>query len=207
MTPAGRVSAKPRAPKGQHPRNLSGTRTGRDRHLWSAKARDRRGARQRSLSFRGGSMTDFAVRHIGPTSAEQRHMLDSLGYSSLDELITAALPAGTPPSAPDLPDPLTETQALAELRRMADRNRVLTSMIGLGYYDTITPAVIRRNVLENPAWYTAYTPYQPEISQGRLEALLNFQTMVADLTGLEVANASMLDEGTAAAEAMTLMHR
>jgi glycine dehydrogenase len=155
-------------------------------------------------------MTDFAVRHIGPTSAEQRHMLDSLGYSSLDELTAAALPAGTPAADPaglHLPDPLTETEALAELRRMAGRNQVLTSMIGLGYYDTITPAVIRRNVLENPAWYTAYTPYQPEISQGRLEALLNFQTMVADLTALPWAGASLLDEATAAAEAMTLALR
>ena len=152
-------------------------------------------------------MTDFAIRHIGPTPAEQRHMLDSLGYSSLDELTTAALPEGTPPAELDLPDPLTETQALAELRRMASRNQVLTSMIGLGYYDTITPAVIRRNVLENPAWYTAYTPYQPEISQGRLEALLNFQTMVADLTALPWAGASLLDEATAAAEAMTLARR
>src|SRR5437868_2277346 len=129
-------------------------------------------------------MTDFAVRHIGPAPAEQRHMLGSLGYSSLDELTTAALPEGTPPSGLDLPEPLTETQALAELRRMAARNQVLTSMIGLGYYDTITPAVIRRNVLENPAWYTAYTPYQPEISQGRLEAPLNFQTRVADRAGV-----------------------
>ena len=152
-------------------------------------------------------MTDFAVRHIGPTTAEQRHMLGSLGYSSLDELTTAALPEGTPPAELDLPDPLTETQALAELRRMAGRNQVLTSMIGLGYHDTITPAVIRRNVLENPAWYTAYTPYQPEISQGRLEALLNFQTMIADLTGLPWAGASLLDEATAAAEAMTLARR
>src|SRR5580704_10212689 len=152
-------------------------------------------------------MTDFAVRHIGPTPAEQRHMLDRLGYSSLDELTTAALPEGTEPAVLRLPDPLTETQALAELRRMAGRNQVLTSMIGLGYFDTITPAVIRRNVLENPAWYTAYTPYQPEISQGRLEALLNFQTMVEDLTGLPVAGASMLDEATAAAEAMTLARR
>src|SRR5215475_15530788 len=152
-------------------------------------------------------MTDFAVRHIGPTPAEQRHMLDSLGYSSLDELTTAALPEGTPPSGLDLPDPLTETQALTELRRMAGRNQLLTSMIGLGYYDTITPSVIRRNLLENPAWYTAYTPYQPEISQGRLEALLNFQTMVEDLTGLPIAGASLLDEGTAAAEAMALAHR
>jgi len=152
-------------------------------------------------------MTDFAVRHIGPTPAEQQHMLGSLGYSSLDELTTAALPDGTPPAGLHLPDPLTETGALAELRRMAGRNQLLTSMIGLGYYDTITPAVIRRNVLENPAWYTAYTPYQPEISQGRLEALLNFQTMVADLTGLPWAGASLLDEATAAAEAMTLARR
>jgi glycine dehydrogenase len=152
-------------------------------------------------------MTDFAVRHIGPTPAEQGHMLGSLGFSSLDELTTAALPAGTPPAGLHLPDPLTETEALAELRRMAGRNQVLTSMIGLGYYDTITPAVIRRNVLENPAWYTAYTPYQPEISQGRLEALLNFQTMVADLTGLPWAGASLLDEATAAVEAMTLARR
>src|SRR5213595_3806213 len=152
-------------------------------------------------------MTDFAVRHIGPTPAEQGHMLGSLGYSSLDELTTAALPDGTPPADLHLPDPLTETGVLAELRRMAGRNQLLTSMIGLGYYDTITPAVIRRNVLENPAWYTAYTPYQPEISQGRLEALLNFQTMVADLTGLPLAGASMLDEATAAAEAMALAHR
>ncbi len=152
-------------------------------------------------------MTDFAVRHIGPTPAEQRHMLGSLGYSSLDELTTAALPDGTPPADLHLPDPLTETAALAELRRMAGRNQLLTSMIGMGYYDTITPAVIRRNVLENPAWYTAYTPYQPEISQGRLEALLNFQTMVADLTGLPWAGASLLDEATAAAEAMTLARR
>src|SRR6266702_3316458 len=152
-------------------------------------------------------MTDFAVRHIGPTQAEQLHMLGSLGYSSLDELTTAALPDGTPPADLHLPDPLTETGALAELRRMAGRNQLLTSMIGLGYYDTITPAVIRRNVLENPAWYTAYTPYQPEISQGRLEALLNFQTMVADLTGLPWAGASLLDEATAAAETMTLALR
>ncbi|MBV9204172.1 MAG: aminomethyl-transferring glycine dehydrogenase [Actinobacteria bacterium] len=160
-------------------------------------------------------MTDFAHRHIGPSEAEQQHMLDSLGYSSLDELITAALPEGTvaptprpaSSSLPRLPGPLTETEALAELRRMAGRNQVLTPMIGLGYYGTITPAVIRRNVLENPAWYTAYTPYQPEISQGRLEALLNFQTMIADLTALPWAGASLLDEATAAVEAMTLARR
>ena len=125
-------------------------------------------------------MTDFATRHIGLDEAAQRLMLASLGYSSLDELIRAALPEGTEPAQLTLPAPLTETQALAELRRMAGRNQALTSMIGLGYYGTVTPAVIRRNVLENPAWYTAYTPYQPEISQGRLEALLNFQTVIAD---------------------------
>src|SRR5271166_550989 len=152
-------------------------------------------------------MTDFAVRHIGPSPAEQLHMLGSLGFSSLGDLITAALPEGTQAPQLSLPDRLTETEALTELRRMAGRNQVLTSMIGLGYYDTITPAVIRRNVLENPAWYTAYTPYQPEISQGRLEALLNFQTMIADLTALPWAGASLLDEATAAAEAMTLARR
>jgi glycine dehydrogenase len=152
-------------------------------------------------------MTDFTARHIGPSPADQQRMLADLGYSSLDQLTSAALPAGTPAANPSLPEPLTETGALAELRRMAGRNQVLTSMIGLGYYDTVTPAVIRRNVLENPAWYTAYTPYQPEISQGRLEALLNFQTMIADLTALPWAGASMLDEATAAAEAMTLARR
>jgi glycine dehydrogenase len=152
-------------------------------------------------------MTDFAARHIGPAEAAQRQMLDSLGYASLDELIRAALPEGTEAAQLSLPGPLSEPEALAELRRMASRNQVLTSMIGLGYYGTVTPAVIRRNVLENPAWYTAYTPYQPEISQGRLEALLNFQTMVADLTALPWAGASLLDEATAAAEAMTLARR
>jgi glycine dehydrogenase len=152
-------------------------------------------------------MTDFVHRHIGPSRSEQRHMLGALGYSAMDDLIEAALPPGTRQARISLPDPLTETQAQAELRRMAARNQVLTSMIGQGYHGTITPAVIRRNVLENPAWYTAYTPYQPEISQGRLEALLNFQTMVADLTALPWAGASLLDEATAAAEAMTLSRR
>ena len=143
-------------------------------------------------------------------------MLKDIGVGSLDELADKALPAGildalsadgVAPGLDQLPPAATEYEALAELRAMADSNTVAVSMIGQGYYDTLTPPVLRRNILENPAWYTAYTPYQPEISQGRLEALLNFQTMVADLTGLEVANASMLDEGTAAAEAMTLMHR
>ena len=152
-------------------------------------------------------MVEFAQRHIGPSAEEQQQMLTAVGYSSLDELTEAALPpvAAAPPL--DLPPALTEAGALAELRRLAGRNQVLTSMIGLGYYGTITPAVIRRNVLENPGWYTAYTPYQPEISQGRLEALLNFQTMIADLTALPVAGASLLDEATAAAEAMTLARR
>src|SRR6204780_1399260 len=150
----------------------------------------------------------FAQRHIGPSDDDQAQMLKSVGYASLDELPSAALPAGLAADRElNLPGPLTEEQALAELRRLAGRNQVLTSMIGLGYYGTVTPAVIRRNLLENPAWYTAYTPYQPEISQGRLEALINFQTVVEDLTGLPVAGASMLDEATAAAEAMTMARR
>jgi glycine dehydrogenase len=150
----------------------------------------------------------FAQRHIGPSEDDQAQMLKSVGYASLDELISAVLPAGLAADRElNLPEPLSEEEALAELRRLAGRNQVLTSMIGLGYYGTVTPAVIRRNLLENPAWYTAYTPYQPEISQGRLEALINFQTMVQDLTGLPVAGASMLDEATAAAEAMTMARR
>jgi len=151
---------------------------------------------------------EFVQRHIGPTPADQARMLEFVGYGSLDELTTAALPAGLRTDARlNLPEPVSEDEALAELRRLAAENVVATSMIGLGYYGTHTPAVIRRNVLENPAWYTAYTPYQPEISQGRLEALLNFQTMVEDLTALPVAGASLLDEATAAAEAMTLARR
>ena len=151
---------------------------------------------------------NFAQRHIGPSPAEQERMLGTVGRDSLDELARAALPPQLPGGGPlSLPPPLSEAGAQAELRRLAGKNQVLTSMIGLGYYGTITPAVIRRNLLENPGWYTAYTPYQPEISQGRLEALLNFQTMVADLTALPVAGASMLDEATAAAEAMTLARR
>jgi glycine dehydrogenase len=153
-------------------------------------------------------MTSFASRHIGPDADEHAQMLKAVGYGSLDELMDAAIPEvirwhGTL----DLPAAASEEETIAELRAIASRNTVTTSMIGLGYHGTVTPAVIRRNVLENPAWYTAYTPYQPEISQGRLEALLNFQTMVTDLTGLATANASMLDEGTAVAEAMTLARR
>ena len=158
----------------------------------------------------------FAARHIGPDGQAVAAMLAVIGVDSLDELASKAVPAGildrltdggAAPGLDRLPAPASETEALTELRALAEANTVAVSMIGQGYYDTLTPPVLLRNILENPAWYTAYTPYQPEISQGRLEALLNFQTMVADLTGLEVANASMLDEGTAAAEAMTLMRR
>ena len=143
-------------------------------------------------------------------------MLAVIGVDSLDELAAKAVPSGildklaatgAAPGLDGLPPAASEAEALTELRALADSNTVAVSMIGQGYYDTLTPPVLLRNIMENPAWYTAYTPYQPEISQGRLEALLNFQTMVTDLTGLEIANASMLDEGTAAAEAMTLMHR
>src|SRR5579859_4334155 len=150
---------------------------------------------------------NFAQRHIGPSPAEQQRMLAVVGHDSLGELAKAALPSEIADGRLDLPPALSETGALAELRRLAAKNQVLTSMIGLGYYGTVTPPVIRRNLVENPGWYTAYTPYQPEISQGRLEALLNFQTMVADLTALPVAGASLLDEATAAAEAMTLARR
>ena len=150
----------------------------------------------------------FVRRHIGPDPEDQRRMLETVGYSSIEELMDAAIPAQIRTDSPlRLPSPATEAEVIQELRAIASRNRPMVQMIGLGYYGTHTPAVIRRNVLENPAWYTAYTPYQPEISQGRLEALLNFQTMVSDLTGLPIANASLLDEASAAAEAMMLARR
>ncbi len=150
----------------------------------------------------------FAARHIGPDPTAQQRMLAELGFDSLDALMDAAVPGGIRAAADlDLPVAATEEQTARELRALAAANHPLEPMIGLGYHGTITPAVVRRNVLEDPSWYTAYTPYQPEISQGRLEALLNFQTMVGDLTGLPTANASLLDEGTAAAEAMTLVRR
>jgi len=150
----------------------------------------------------------FVDRHIGTTDAEQAEMLKMLGYASRSALIDAAVPPAIRLREPlALPAAKGEEEALDELKAMARKNRVLKSYIGQGYYGTLTPGVILRNVLENPAWYTAYTPYQPEISQGRLEALVNFQTMVCDLTGLAIANASMLDEATAAAEAMTLARR
>ncbi|MGW2252821.1 aminomethyl-transferring glycine dehydrogenase [Kitasatospora sp. NPDC001660] len=150
----------------------------------------------------------FESRHIGPDAAAQEKMLAQVGYGSLDELATTAVPEAIRSiTGLDLPAGRSEAQVLAELRELAGRNQVLQPMIGLGYYGTFTPPVILRNVLENPAWYTAYTPYQPEISQGRLEALLNFQTLVSDLTGLPTSGSSLLDEGTAAAEAMALARR
>ncbi|WP_369968158.1 aminomethyl-transferring glycine dehydrogenase [Stenotrophomonas rhizophila] len=150
----------------------------------------------------------FVERHIGPNDAEIAQMLDVVGHASLDALTDAIVPAGIKsPAALALPESLTEVQALAKIRAIADKNQVFRTFIGQGYYGTLTPNVILRNVLENPAWYTAYTPYQAEISQGRMEALINFQTLCADLTGMEIANASLLDEATAAAEAMTLAKR
>lgn len=155
----------------------------------------------------------FAERHIGTDDEAQATMLAAIGYDSVNQLVGAAVPASIhvegfrAAAETALPPAATEREALTELRMLAKRNRVNRSMIGLGYYDTITPAVIKRNVFENPSWYTAYTPYQPEISQGRLEALINFQTMITDLTGLKTANASMLDEGTAVVEGMMLARR
>ncbi|MGE0041640.1 MAG: aminomethyl-transferring glycine dehydrogenase [Vicinamibacterales bacterium] len=150
----------------------------------------------------------FAPRHIGPRGDDLQAMLDVIGAPSLDALIDEAIPKGIRLERPlDLPPAETESQYLARLGMIASRNKVFRSFIGLGYYDTLTPSVIRRCVFENPSWYTPYTPYQAEIAQGRLESLLNFQTMVCELTGMEVANASLLDEGTAAGEAMALLHR
>ncbi len=152
--------------------------------------------------------TDFIQRHIGPTPKQQQDMARKLGYSDLDALIEATVPAAIRREQPmDLPGAQTEQAVIARLREYASLNVVNRSFIGAGYHNTLTPAVIQRNVFENPGWYTAYTPYQPEISQGRLEALLNYQQMIMDLTGMELANGSMLDEGTAAAEAMTLLQR
>jgi glycine dehydrogenase len=150
----------------------------------------------------------FVRRHIGPNADDMREMLAQVGFKNLDELIDAAVPKNIRlGESLNLPAARNEHEALAALKEIASQNQVCRSFIGMGYYDCITPAVIQRNVLENPGWYTQYTPYQAEISQGRLEALLNFQTMVTDLTGMEIANASLLDEATAAAEAMTMCHR
>jgi glycine dehydrogenase len=147
----------------------------------------------------------FISRHLGPRPKDIDVMLDALGFDSLDALMDAVVPQEIRVEGPlDLPPARTEREVLEELEQLAARNQVLRTYIGMGYYDCVTPPVIQRNLLENPGWYTAYTPYQAEIAQGRLEALLNYQTMISDLTGLDVANASLLDEGTAAAEAMTM---
>ncbi|WP_344796865.1 aminomethyl-transferring glycine dehydrogenase [Frondihabitans peucedani] len=158
----------------------------------------------------GTAAEGFVDRHIGTTPAEQQAMLGALDFDSVEALVQKAVPDSIHAAVLDasiLPEPIGEQETLAELRTLANRNRVNRSFLGLGYYGTVTPAVIQRNVLENPSWYTAYTPYQPEISQGRLEALINFQTMVAELTGLTTANASMLDESTAVVEGMLLARR
>src|SRR5947209_13941135 len=149
----------------------------------------------------------FARRHIGPSEEEVRAMLREVVFKDLDSLIDAAVPKNIRLDRPlNLPEAKSESEALAELRAISKKNKIAKSFIGAGYSDSITPPVIQRNVLENPGWYTAYTPYQAELAQGRLEALLNFQTMIVDLTKLDIANASLLDEATAAAEAMALCH-
>ena len=152
----------------------------------------------------------FAGRHIGPTSSDEAQMLQVLGYADIKSFIGDVVPkniAIEEKLSEVLDGAKSEVAVIAELREIAAQNKVFTSLIGGGYYGTITPPVIKRNVLENPAWYTAYTPYQPEISQGRLEALFAFQTVICEMTALALSNASMLDEGTAAAEAMTLARR
>src|SRR5438477_6750178 len=152
-------------------------------------------------------LNSFARRHIGPNEAEVAQMLRDVGFENLDGLIEAAIPKNIRLNRQlNLSEARSESEALAELRAISKKNKVLRSFIGAGYSDCITPPVIQRNILENPGWYTAYTPYQAELAQGRLEALLNFQTIIVDLTGLEVANASLLDEGTAAAEAMHVLY-
>ncbi len=163
-------------------------------------------ARERKIDIcQSGS--DFARRHIGPNEEEVRAMLHKVGFESLDDLIDATIPKNIRLDRRlKLPEAKSETEALAELRAIANKNKIVRSFIGAGYHGCITPPVIQRNILENPGWYTAYTPYQAEIAQGRLEALLNFQQMIIDLTALDIANASLLDEATAAAEAMSLCH-
>src|SRR5512132_494390 len=157
------------------------------------------------MSFDWKSVDSFSARHIGPDAREREEMLQTIGVSSVDALVDATVPKDIRLVRPlRLPQAKEEFEALEELRAIGAQNQLFRSYIGTGYSDCITPPVIQRNVLENPGWYTAYTPYQAEIAQGRLEALLNFQTMVIDLTALEIANASLLDEATAAAEAMTM---
>src|SRR6476660_9680250 len=154
------------------------------------------------------ALDTFAPRHIGPRGDDVAAMLKEVGAASLDQLIDEAIPASIRLKGPlNLPAAESESTYLARLKGIAKKNKVFRSFIGLGYSDTLTPGVIKRCVFENPGWYTPYTPYQAEIAQGRLESLLNFQTMVSDLTGMEIATASLLDEGTAAAEAMAMFHR
>src|SRR6266404_1424788 len=163
-------------------------------------------SREQKIDLRQ-SGPDFARRHIGPNENEAAEMLGSLGFENLNALIDATVPKNIRLDRElNLPEAKSEDEALAELRAISKKNKTAKSFIGAGYSDCITPPVIQRNILENPGWYTAYTPYQAELAQGRLEALLNFQTMITDLTGLDIANASLLDEATAAAEAMTLCH-
>src|SRR3989440_4984796 len=160
------------------------------------------------LKHNNEAAATFVRRHIGPSPRDIAAMLETVGAKSLDALMAETLPSSIRQQTTlDLGAALSETEALAHMSELASRNLVFTSLIGQGYSGTVLPAVIQRNILENPAWYTAYTPYQPEISQGRLEALFNFQTMVCDLSGLDVANASLLDEATAAAEAMAPAER
>jgi glycine dehydrogenase len=150
-------------------------------------------------------MSGFTIRHIGPDSSEKQEMIDAIGVKSLEDLIHQTVPSQIRMSSElNIPDAMSEHEFINHMLEKSKLNVVNKSFIGLGYHDTITPSVILRNILENPGWYTAYTPYQAEISQGRLEALLNFQTMVIDLSGMEIANASLLDEATAAAEAMLM---
>ncbi len=152
-------------------------------------------------------MSPFTSRHIGPSPSEKKQMMDTVEVSSMEELISQTVPSQIRLSADlKIAEAMSENDFLIHMSKLASKNKVFKSFIGLGYHETITPSVILRNVLENPGWYTAYTPYQAEISQGRLEALMNFQTMVLDLTGMEIANASLLDEATAAAEAMLMFY-
>jgi glycine dehydrogenase len=194
-------------PGGLHPNATPGVRVPQTHpaNLLSSTGK-RDGERSDAGNVRPG-VRSFADRHIGPDASDVARMLQTIGYPSLEALVDALLPQSIRDGGLDLPEAVGEREMVAELRALAAQNTLAVPMIGLGYYGTHTPAVIQRNVLENPAWYTAYTPYQPEISQGRLEALLSFQTMVSDLTGLPVANASLLDESSAAAEAMALMRR
>ena len=157
------------------------------------------------MSIDLNSRDRFEFRHNGPNNEQQAAMLSTIGVSTLDELIDKTVPENIRIRKPlNLPEALNEHQFLKEFKQIASKNKVYRSFIGMGYYETALPTVIQRNILENPAWYSAYTPYQAEIAQGRLEMLINFQTMIMDLTGMEIANASLLDEGTAAAEAMSM---